>query len=63
MISISVIIPAHNSANTIAETLDSLLRQTPPVWSAIIVDDGSIDETEAIANLQPLPQSSSTVLS
>ncbi len=46
---VSVIIPAHNAAETLADTLDSLLAQTVPGWEAIVVDDGSIDETPSIA--------------
>lgn len=47
--SVSIIIPAHNAAETLAETIASLLGQTTPDWEAIIVDDGSRDETGAIA--------------
>ncbi len=49
MMNVSVIIPAHNAANTIAETLESLQAQTFSGWEAIIVDDGSSDRTAAIA--------------
>ncbi len=45
---ISVIIPAHNAVETITDTLDSLLAQTFPEWEAIIVDDGSSDDTAAL---------------
>jgi peptidoglycan/xylan/chitin deacetylase (PgdA/CDA1 family)/SAM-dependent methyltransferase len=48
-LNLSVIIPAHNAAETIAETLNSLLTQTYPNWEAIVVNDGSSDETAAIA--------------
>ena len=47
---VSVIIPAYNAADTIADTLQSLLNQTFPLWEAIIVDDGSTDETSAVVN-------------
>jgi len=47
---LSVIIPAHNAAETLAETLDSLLAQTSPDWEAIVVDDGSADETAGVAS-------------
>ena len=46
---VSVIIPARNAAATIAETLDSLLAQTHPHWQAIVIDDGSTDDTRRIA--------------
>ena len=46
---LSVVIPAHNAADTLAATLDSLLAQTRGDWQAIIVDDGSRDTTRQIA--------------
>lgn len=45
---VSVIIAAHNAADTLAETLQSLLDQTFPHWEAIVVDDGSRDGTENV---------------
>ncbi len=42
---ISVIIPAHNRATLISETLRSLLIQTVPAKEIIVVDDGSQDGT------------------
>ena len=41
----SVVIPAGNAGKTLAETLDSLLAQGDPDWEALIIDDGSTDET------------------
>jgi GT2 family glycosyltransferase len=46
---LSVIVPARDAADTIADTLDSLLGQTRIDWEAIIVDDGSIDSTRQVA--------------
>jgi peptidoglycan/xylan/chitin deacetylase (PgdA/CDA1 family)/2-polyprenyl-3-methyl-5-hydroxy-6-metoxy-1,4-benzoquinol methylase len=46
---VSVIIPTHNAAGTTHETLESLLAQTSNRWEAIIVDDGSSDDTAAVA--------------
>jgi peptidoglycan/xylan/chitin deacetylase (PgdA/CDA1 family) len=46
---LSVVIPAHNAAGTLATTLDSLLAQTRGDWQAVIVDDGSTDDTRAVA--------------
>ena len=45
----SVVIPCYNAAETIAETLTSVLDQTFFDFEVIIVDDGSTDETVAIA--------------
>ncbi len=41
----SVVIPARNAGKTLTETLDSLLAQSDPDWEALIIDDGSTDET------------------
>lgn len=46
---VSVIIPCFNHAKYLGETLDSLLAQTLINWEAIIVNDGSTDNTEDIA--------------
>ncbi|MFV8226701.1 glycosyltransferase family 2 protein [Christiangramia aquimixticola] len=46
---ISIIIPCFNSEKTLYQTLDSLLKQTFSNWEAIIVDDGSIDNTKSIS--------------
>ncbi|SLN10154.1 putative glycosyltransferase EpsJ [Roseivivax jejudonensis] len=45
----SIIVPAYNVADTIAETLDSLRAQTFTDFEIIVVDDGSTDRTVAIA--------------
>ncbi len=46
---VSVIIPAYNAAETIAKTLESISAQIGSIWEAIVVDDGSTDETRAVA--------------
>jgi predicted nucleic acid-binding Zn-ribbon protein len=47
---VSIVIPARNAAGTIADALESLCAQTCDTWEAIVVDDGSTDETARIAD-------------
>lgn len=42
---ISIVTPCHNAAETIEETLKSVLAQTYCNWELIIVDDASDDDT------------------
>jgi GT2 family glycosyltransferase len=46
---VSIVIPAHNSARWLAATLKSALAQTWPHQEIIVVDDGSTDDTAAVA--------------
>lgn len=46
---VSILIPCHNAGRWIAETLESALAQTWPHTEIIVVDDGSLDESGAIA--------------
>ncbi|HIK50940.1 MAG TPA: glycosyltransferase [Oscillatoriales cyanobacterium M59_W2019_021] len=45
---VSVIIPAYNGDRFIAETIETVLRQTYPHFEIIVIDDGSIDRTRAV---------------
>lgn len=49
---VSVIIPAYNAQNTLAESLTSIRRQSWPHWEIIVVDDGSTDGTLPLARDQ-----------
>jgi glycosyltransferase involved in cell wall biosynthesis len=46
---ISVVIPAYNRARLLPRTLKSVQEQTHQNWEAIIVDDGSRDDTAEVA--------------
>jgi teichuronic acid biosynthesis len=45
---VSIIMPSYNTAEYIAETIQSVLSQTYKNWELIIVDDCSTDNTDAI---------------
>ncbi|MES5138700.1 glycosyltransferase family 2 protein [Lactobacillus jensenii] len=45
---ISIIIPSYNGADTIVQTLDSVISQTYKNWEIILVDDGSNDNTKEV---------------
>lgn len=42
---VSVVVPSYNQAEWLPKTLDSLIAQSYPVWEAVVVDDGSTDNT------------------
>ncbi len=45
----SIVVPAYNAEETLAETLDAVLAQTLDDWECVVVNDGSVDGTEALA--------------
>src|SRR5580698_1204178 len=47
-LAVDVVIPVRNGARYIASCLDSVIAQTMTVRSAIVVDDGSTDDTAEI---------------
>jgi len=46
---VSIIIPFFNSEKFLSEAIESVLSQTYSTWELILVDDGSIDGSTAIA--------------
>jgi len=49
MFVVSIIIPCYNQGKYLDETLSSVFFQTYKTWECIIVNDGSVDNTEKIA--------------
>ncbi|AZI25274.1 glycosyltransferase family 2 protein [Pedobacter sp. G11] len=47
-VAVSIIIPTYNYAHLITQTLTCLVNQHFTDWEAIIIDDGSTDETEKV---------------
>ena len=52
---ISVVIPTYNRAALLRRAVDSALAQTVPPAEILIVDDGSTDDTAAVASTWPAP--------
>lgn len=42
---VSIIMPTYNRKHTIAQAVESIIKQTCPHWELLIVDDGSTDGT------------------
>jgi glycosyltransferase involved in cell wall biosynthesis len=51
---VSVVIPCHNYARFVGEAIDSVLTQTHRSIEVIVVDDGSSDDTVAVAKRYPV---------
>lgn len=47
---VNIVIPAYNAQKTIKKCLDSIFNQTYQNFEVIVVNDGSIDETEKLVN-------------
>lgn len=47
---VSIVVPCYNQAQFLDEALQCVYDQTHTNWECIIVNDGSLDHTEAVAN-------------
>ena len=47
---VSVLLPAYNAAGTLPSCLRSIQAQTEQSWQCVVVDDGSDDDTRAVAS-------------
>lgn len=47
---VSIIVPCYNQAAYLSQTLDSVIAQTYDDWECIVVNDGSSDNTETVAD-------------
>lgn len=46
---VSVVVPCFNQGHYLGQALESILAQTLSEWDAIVVDDGSTDDTATVA--------------
>ena len=53
---VSVIIPALNAGATLGRALDFVAAQTYPQWEAIVIDDGSSDDTAPLVERRGDPR-------
>ena len=49
MAKVSIVMGIYNCAPTLPEAIDSILAQTFSDWQFVLCDDGSTDDTYAIA--------------
>lgn len=47
-VSVSIIVPVYNAANTIERCVESVRKQSFTRWQLILVDDGSTDDTYSV---------------
>ena len=53
MTTVSVIIPVYNGAHHVGEAIESVLAQDYPLHEIIVADDGSTDDSPAVARSYP----------
>ena len=58
---VSVVIPCYNQAEFLREAVESVLAQTYTSWEILIVNDGSPDDTSAVAQSLILQHSTRTI--
>ncbi len=51
---VSIIVPAYNAATTVGECIQACLDQTHASTEVIVIDDGSTDDTAAVAQSFPI---------
>jgi len=47
---VRIIVPTFNYAHFLGDALDGVVRQTIADWECVVVDDGSTDNTPAVAD-------------
>jgi len=47
---VSVLLPVYNGARYLAGALRSVVAQSFPDWELLVVDDGSTDDSRAVAH-------------
>lgn len=45
---VTVLLPVYNAQSTIYEAIESIINQTYKKWELLVINDGSIDDTEVI---------------
>ncbi len=45
---VSIITPVYNGARFVRQTIESVIKQTYPLWEMIIINDGSTDDSKLI---------------
>ncbi|MFT5572290.1 MAG: glycosyltransferase involved in cell wall biosynthesis, partial [Cryomorphaceae bacterium] len=50
-VTVSIVMPTHNRAHTLARAIDSVVAQEHKSWELIVVDDGSTDNTDEVLEI------------